>query len=304
MRIFITGGTGFIGKALTAALLADGHQLTLLTRQSPENLPPLFHSQAVTFCQNLTACPDFNGFDAVINLAGEPIFDKAWTATQKQKLLDSRLQLTQQLAARIKQSDTPPHTFISGSATGFYGDLQAVEFAKFFDEQTACGSQFPAQLCQQWEAAAAQAQSEKTRVCLLRTGLVLDPSGGALRKMLSLYRLGLAGKLGDGKQHWAWIALADQVRAIQFLLHNSHCQGAYNLVAPQAVSNAEFNRRLAQKLRRPAIFSAPKTALRCVLGERAQLLLDNQPLTPKKLLTDGFQFQFDCLAAYLEKGLV
>lgn len=281
MKIFITGGSGFIGQALCQALLAQGHQLTVLTRKPP----PQTAKQAVSFVSDFTTV---DSFDAVINLAGEPIFAKRWTAKQKQILYNSRIDLTDKLARLIRQSPTPPKVLISASATGYYGNLP--QNTKNADEQTACGTQFPAQLCQHWEAAALQAQSEQTRVCLLRTGIVLDEKGGALAKMRPLYRLGMGGKLGNGKQHWAWISLKDQVRAILFLLEQDQCFGAYNLVAPYPVSNADFNYWLAKKVRRPAYFHTPKWILRLVLGERSQLLLDNQPLAPTRLLEAGFEF--------------
>lgn len=290
MNIFITGGTGFIGTTLCQALIQQGHQLTVLTRQQKPS------QQAVTYCKDLTNFSNFNQFDAVINLAGEPIFDKAWATKQKQTLLQSRLDITEQLVERIQASSTPPHTFISGSATGYYGDLP---FAKNYDELTACGKAFPAQLCQQWEACALKAQSEKTRVCLIRTGIVLDKQGGALKQMLPLYRLGLGGKLGSGKQHWAWISLNDEIRAILFLLNHSTCQGAFNLVAPQSITNENFNKTLAKMLGRPAFFSVPAFILRFLLGERSQLLLDNQPLVPKHLTAMGFVFE-DSLEKALE----
>lgn len=288
MNIFITGGTGFIGKALCSALLEQGHQLTVLTRH-PDQQPAL---QGVTF---VAKSAKLDGFDAVINLAGEPIFTRRWTPAQKQKLVASRVDLTQQLVEQIRQSPNPPKVLISGSATGFYGNL---DFAENSEDLTPCGNQFPAPLCQQWENAAWQAQSDQTRVCVIRTGIVLGENGGALQQMLPLYRLGLGGKLGAGKQHWAWISLQDQVRAILFLLANPECQGAYNLVAPQSATNAEFNQKLAQKLKRPAFCHVPKWALRLALDERAQLLLDNQPLVPQRLLQAGFEFKHNSLADF------
>ncbi|KMK51999.1 epimerase [[Actinobacillus] muris] len=282
MHIFITGGTGFIGKRLCAALVAQGHRLTILSRQ------PLADTQAVHFCQNLATFAHFNNFDAVINLAGEPIFAQRWTAARKHCLRESRLSLTHRLSELILRSNQPPHTFLSASATGFYGDLPV---AKTYDEQTACSATFTGRLCQEWENAALAAASPHTRVCLLRTGLVLDQSGGALQKILPLYRLGLGGKLGGGKQHWAWISLNDQVRAILFLLNHADCQGAYNLVAPSLMANAQFNRQLARQLKRPALFNVPAWGLKMLLGERSQLLLDNQPLVPQRLLAAGFEFE-------------
>lgn len=282
MRIFVTGGTGFIGKKLCAALIEQGHQLTILTRQT------LTDTQAVSFCRNLAKFENLNDFDAVINLAGEPIFHQRWTSQQKQRLWDSRIQMTQQLVKLILNSRQPPHTFLSGSATGIYGDLP---FAKTYDEQTAYSHQFTGELCQTWENTALKAASQSSRVCLLRTGLVLDKQGGALEQILPLYRLGLGGKLGSGKQHWAWISLNDQVRAILFLLHNTDCQGAYNLVAPSLMTNANFNQTLSRELNRPAFFSLPEWSVKMLFGERSQLLLDNQPLVPARLLAAGFEFQ-------------
>lgn len=283
MQILITGGTGFIGSALCQALIAQGHQLTVLTRQAKTD------TQAVKFIQHFANWQSLDAFDAVINLAGEPIFDKAWTDKQKAELRQSRLEITQKLVVLCQNSTNPPHTFLSGSATGYYGNLP--DFAKNCDETTACSNDFAAQLCHDWEQTALQAQSKLTRVCLLRTGIVLAPNGGALKRMLPLYKLGLGGKIGSGKQHWACISLADQIRAILFLLEHPMAQGAFNLVAPEPLKNAEFNQQLAQRLKRPAFCHAPAFVLKSLLGERAQLLLDNQPLVPQKLLNLGFTFQ-------------
>lgn len=290
MKIFITGGTGFIGAALCKALIAEGHQLTVLSRQSRTD------TQAVRFVKNFA---NLDGIDAVINLAGEPIFDKRWTALQKQELLNSRVALTQKIATLIRQSDHPPHVLISGSATGYYGDLPQV--AKKADELTACGTAFPAQLCQQWENAAFSAQSERTRVCVIRTGLVLNEQGGALKQMLPLYRLGLGGKLGSGQQHWAWISLGDHIRATLFLLNHSNSRGAYNLVSPEPAQNGQFNQVLAKSVNRPAFFKVPAFVLKLALGERSQLLLDNQPLVPARLLSEGFEFHYQTIQSYFSK---
>ncbi|OOR98473.1 TIGR01777 family protein [Haemophilus paracuniculus] len=287
-RILITGGTGFIGKALVEKLLAKGDQITILSRQN-------LVSDQVRYIQNLNQFKNLNEFDAVINLAGEPIFAKRWTAKQKAILRSSRIDLTAQLADLIEKSDNPPKVFLSGSATGFYGDLP--QSAKFFDEQTACGTGFAASLCHEWEQTALRVASE-TRVCLLRTGLVMDKSGGALKAMLPLYRWGLGGKLGSGEQHWAWIALADYLQAVEFLLENAQCEGAFNLAAPHPATNAEFNRLLAHQLNRPAFCHAPAFALKLLLGERSQLLLNNQSLVPQRLLEQGFIFQYPQLPTF------
>ncbi|PJG85888.1 TIGR01777 family oxidoreductase [Conservatibacter flavescens] len=282
MKIFITGATGLIGSALTQALLAQSHEVTVLSRfpeKARERLP-----FAVNIIPSLEMLTDFNEFDAVINLAGEPIFDHAWSVEQKQKLIQSRLQITKTLTTLINQSSHPPHTFISGSATGYYGDCGEQEI----HETHPAGSQFPAQLCLQWEQAAFAAN---TRVCVSRTGIVLSHLGGAMQKILPLYRLGLGGKIGNGQQYWAWIHLEDMVNGLLFLLHNHHCQGAFNLVAPTPIKNQEFNRTLGQVLKRPTVFTVPAFALKWVLGERAQLVLDSQKILPTGLQEAGFQFQ-------------
>lgn len=288
MNILITGGTGFIGSALCEALLANSHSLTILTRQSKQN------SQAVTYVTDLSKFSHLNHFDAVINLAGEPIFDQPWHSAQKIKLCQSRFEITQKLVELCQKSESPPTVFLSASATGYYGNL-----TKISDEQSACQNSFASLLCQEWEAIALKAQSEKTRICLLRTGMVLDSTGGALKRMLPLYRLGLGGRIGSGKQYWAWIALTDQVRAILFLLQHKEAKGAINLVAPTPITNAAFTQQLARKLKRPAFFNIPQWAITLMLGERASLLLDNQPLIPQKLSTLGFSFHYPTLADFL-----
>ena len=179
----------------------------------------------------------FNQFDAVINLAGEPIFDRRWTDKQKVRLESSRISLTEKLTQLINQSNEPPACFISGSATGYYGDCGEQPI----DENTSPANNFAAQLCQHWEATALKAN---TRVCVVRTGLVLAHQGGALAKMLPLYRCGLGGKLGSGQQYWGWISLTDMVNGILFLLENGTCKGPFNFVAPQVVRNARFNKIL------------------------------------------------------------
>lgn len=290
MNIFITGATGLIGSSLVSRLVELKHNVTALSRH-PEQARAKLPEQ-VNLVASLDHYTSFDEFDAVINLAGEPIFDLRWNAQQKQRLIQSRIDLTQKLTALINQSQQPPHTFISGSATGFYGDHGDSEIT----EQTSAGSGFTAQLCQQWEQAALSA---KTRVCLLRTGIVLAGQGGALAKMLPLYRFGLGGKLGNGTQYWGWIALPDMVEAILFLLQQPQCQGPFNLVSPYPVQNAEFNHTLGSLLKRPHFAAVPAIMLRWVLGERADLLLDSQAVLPQKLLNAGFTFHYPQLSQAL-----
>jgi uncharacterized protein (TIGR01777 family) len=290
MNILITGGTGFLGSALCQKLLAENYHLAVLSRQPRTSSHP--HLQFIT---QLASLADLNDFDAVINLAGEPIFNKAWSAKQKNILFSSRIDLTQQIATLINHSSNPPAVFLSGSATGYYGNLDSSA-----DENAPASPSFTGKLCNEWEQAALQAQV-KTRVCLLRTGLVLDPKGGMMKPILPLYRFGLGGKLGNGKQFWAWISLDDYLQAVIFLLQNAKCTGAFNMVAPTPLPQAEFNRLLAKQLHRPAFCHAPAFLLKMLLGERAQLLLDNQPLMPTKLQQAGFTFSDNQFTDWLKK---
>ncbi|MCK3657424.1 epimerase [Pasteurellaceae bacterium Pebbles2] len=305
MKIFITGGTGLIGQALVAKWLEQQHQVVLLAR-SPEKIQSIFaphfcsissssdfstSNASLSAVNSLQVFSDFNDFDAVVNLAGEPIFDRYWSKVQKAKLWHSRVDLTEKLTALINASHTPPRCFISGSASGYYGD----HGDELIDENTPASKNFAAQLCTAWEAAAKPA---KSRVCLVRTGMVFAPQGGALGKMLPLYRWGLGGKLGNGKQFMPWIALQDMVNGIDFLLHNDNAQGAFNFCAPHSVRNAQFNQLFAKQLKRPHWATAPAFALKMVLGERAHLLLDSQNMRPQKLLDLGFSFQYPQLEDY------
>lgn len=293
MKIFITGGTGFIGRTLVSALIHRGDQLTVLTR-SPQRAAARL-PKTTRFCTALSDVQSFDDFDAVINLAGEPIFDHRWTAAQKQRLRRSRIDLTRQLAEKINQSAKRP-VFLSGSASGIYGDQGDDEIT----ENSSLARTFTAQLCQEWEQAALSAN---TRVCLIRTGLVMSRSGGALAKMWPLYQWGFGGKLGDGEQYWPWIALEDMVSGIVFLLDHTECTGAFNFAAPQAVKQAEFHRTLSRLLHRPAFARVPAFVLRLLLGERANLLVESQNIKPHRLCAAGFAFRYPVLEDYLQQQI-
>lgn len=282
MNIFITGATGLIGSSLLPHLV-EKHQVTALVRNldtARKKLPNI-----TTLTTSISQYHNLNDFDAIINLAGEPIFDHRWTVAQKQKLVNSRVSLTKHLAHLINQSSNPPEVFISGSATGYYGDNSNMQIT----ENTPAARTFAAMLCKQWENSALQAE---TRVCLIRTGIVLSSKGGALAKMLPLYRLGLGGKLGNGQQYWGWISIDDVVQGILFLLENKHCEGAFNFTAPNPLPQSEINQILGKQLNRPYFTCVPAFILKLVLGERSQLLLDSQNIIPKQLVNAGFEFQY------------
>lgn len=294
MNILITGATGFIGKALTQKWLADNHQITVLSR-NPQKAEKLFQ-HAISAVENLDVFSNLNEFDAVVNLAGEPIFDQRWTTKRKTLLRQSRLQLTQKLTALINQSTRPPQVLISASATGFYGHGGEQELT----ETSLNSTSFTGWLCAQWEQSALQAN---TRVCLLRTGMPLDLSGGALAKIYPFYRWGLGGKLGDGQQFMPWIALSDMINAIDFLVRHEKCQGVFNLCAPNPIRNTEFNRHLGLHLNRPHFMSIPAFILNLLLGERACLVLDSQNTKPQNLQEMGFQFEFEHFEDWLRANI-
>lgn len=290
MNILLTGGTGLIGKALVEQLCLRNEQVTILTRSSSPHT--LSKHKNIKFITALSQLNSQEQFDAIINLAGEPIFHKVWSKNQKSILRESRLSLTTQLVEFINQYQQYP-IFISGSATGIYGDQDE----QTITETSKTAKTFTAQLCQDWENIARQANA---RVCLIRTGIVFSKKGGALAKMLPLYKWGLGGKLGNGEQYFPWIALEDMVNGILFLLDHSECRGAFNFSAPNPIKQHKFNRTLARILKRPAFTTIPKWLLHFMLGERANLLLESQNVVPEKLLNSGFQFQYSDCKNYLE----
>lgn len=296
MKILITGGTGLIGSALIKQLSA--HQLIMLTRdiQRTRHQLQADANQNILLIDSLTPYHDLNHFDAVINLAGEPIANKRWTKKQKQRIRDSRLDITDTLVSLFHASATPPSVFISGSAVGFYGDQQNHPF----DEQLKVHhNDFTHQLCAQWEEIARRAESESTRVCLLRTGIVLSRRGGALPQMAQPFWLGLGGPIGEGHQYMPWIHITDMVHAIVWLLETPHAHGPFNLCAPHPTTNQIFSQHLAQILHRPSFFRVPKWLIKIIMGEASTLILDSIRAKPQKLIDLGFQFKFTTIESAL-----
>lgn len=285
MEILITGGSGLIGRHLIARLLERGNSLSVVTR-SPEKARQRLDSRVVLL-KGLDGLQSLDAFDAVINLAGEPIADKRWSEEQKQRLCQSRWKITERLVALFKTSQRPPSVFISGSASGYYGDLGEVVVTE--DEPP--HNEFTHTLCARWEQIACGAQSEATRVCLLRTGVVLAPKGGILAKMLPLFRLGLGGPMGNGRQYLPWIHIDDMVNGILWLLDND-LRGPFNMVSPYPVRNEQFSHALGRVLKRPAILRAPATAIRLLMGESSVLVLGGQRALPKRLEASGFVFRW------------
>ena len=291
MNILITGGSGFLGRALSDTLhREDNARITWLTRAPQQNAPA--HVRLLSY-EELPRCTD--RFDVLINLAGAGIAERRWTVTRKVALYASRLTPTQSLLDWIATAPAKPRLLISGSATGWYGaqgdDALTEADTRFTDD-------FPHQLCDRWEQLARQSEAHGVPVAIVRTGIVLDPTGGILARLRLPFRLGLGGRLGNGRQYMSWISRHDWVRAVRHILHQPEASRhpLYNLTAPQPVRNAAFTRTLAAALHRPALLPAPALALRLALGELATLLLDGQNVLPAALNETGFRFKHPQLA--------
>jgi len=278
-KIAVTGASGLIGSALCAQLKSDGHQVIKVVRRAARV------SDEVSW-NPLKAEIDLAGLegaDAVFHLAGAGVGDKRWSAAYRSEILNSRLLSTTTIANACEQIQ--PEVFISASAVGYYGETGD----RSVTETDRGGEDFLSIVCREWELAANQAPSVRT--VKLRTGLVLDPTGGALGRMLPIFKFGLGGKLGSGKQWWSWITLHDQIRAMIFLM-NSKIEGPVNITSPNPVTNQEFTAALARALKRPAIFPAPAFALRAALGGFSSEILGSKKVIPKILLENEFEFDY------------
>lgn len=285
MRILLTGGTGFLGQALCAELLKHQHQLTIFSRQ-PDKVTKQYQGkvQAVSQFEQLSTNSQF---DVVINLAGEGIADKPWTNKRKQALYDSRVSLTKDLVNWLKQCSHQPQLLISGSAIGWYGNQND----NSVDENSAPHQEFVHDLCHAWEQAALVMQNPSTRVCIIRTGVVLAAQGGMLKRLLPVFKLNLGGRLGNGQQWFSWIGLDDFIAAILFLIHHPQVEGIFNFTAPHPVTNQQFTQIFAQHLHRAAPFPVPSIILKLLLGEMSTLLLDGQQVIPQRLINLDFDFK-------------
>jgi uncharacterized protein (TIGR01777 family) len=278
-RIAITGSSGLIGTALVGHLKSEGHTVQRLVRRAPIAVDEITWDPTSGYV-DLDALA---GVDAIIHLAGTPVADKRWTKKYKTEILNSRLMGTATIAKAAAQ--VKPDVFISASAIGWYGESGN----RAVIESDRAGDDFLAAVCREWEAAADLATDVRT--VKLRTGLVLDPTGGALGKMLPIFRLGFGGKLGSGKQWWSWITLHDVVRAIDFALVND-ISGPVNLTSPNPVTNQEFTSALARALHRPALFPAPSLAIKIGLGGFSTEVLGSKKVVPQVLQDAGFTWDY------------
>ncbi len=296
--LLITGGTGFIGQELCRALLADGHELTLLSRN------PLKTARLVggrVHC--ITRLDDLDPgarFDVVINLAGERILGPRWSPERRRRLIESRVGTTRSLVDWIAQSTQKPRLMISASAVGYYG-AQPEDDPTALGEDAASGPDFVSEICRQWESAAQPVTNYGIALAILRFGVVLGRQG-ALPVMRLPFLFGLGGRLGSGRQVMSWVHIEDVLGAIAHIISNSGTRsvaGTYNVVAPQAVTQGEFARTLGRILHRPSVAPTPAWVMRCVLGEQATILLTGQRAYPTHLERDGYQFRFPQLESAL-----
>jgi uncharacterized protein (TIGR01777 family) len=293
-KVLVSGASGLIGSALLPALQSSGYEVTRLVRGAASGKGDI----AWDPCRPLVP-ESVSGFDAVVHLAGESIVGR-WTDAKKQRVRESRAQGTRNLAGALAAAPQSPRVFISASAIGYYGDRGE----ETLREESSSGSGFLPEVCREWEAAAEPATKAGIRTAQMRFGVVLSASGGALRKMLPPFRMGVGGKIGNGRQWMSWIDIDDVAGAIQHALKTDTLRGPVNVVGPNPVRNSEFTNTLASVLSRPAMFPMPAFAARLVFGQMAdELLLASQRVEPAKLLSTGYVFQNPELRSALENIL-
>lgn len=291
MRTVVAGASGLIGRALTTQLQAQGHTVTRLVRRAAKNADELSWDPTTSSFDPAT----WIGVDAVINLAGAGVGDKRWTKAYKAEILNSRVQTTSALASAIAALNDKPSVFVNASAIGWYGETGD----RAVDEKDRPGDDFLADVCLAWEAATQPAADAGVRTVLLRTGLVMDVHGGALARMVPLFKAGLGGKLGNGRQWWSWITLRDEIRAIMHTL-TQDISGPVNLTSPNPATNADFTAALARALKRPALVPVPGIALKIALGGFSTEVLGSKRILPTRLLESEFTFMDPHLLPALE----
>jgi hypothetical protein len=290
MRIIISGGTGLIGRALSAALVGDGHTVIVLTR-NPTNVQGMPNAVQLRRWDGKTGegwAEVIDSADAIVNLAGEGIADSRWSAERKRRIGQSRIQAGNALYSAIKAAANKPKVFIQASAVGYYGTHQD----EIISETSAVGNDFLAKVCFDWEAASAPVKHLGVRRPVIRTGVVLSNAGGAFPKQAAPFKFFIGGHLGSGKQWYPWIHIDDEVNAIRFLLEEEKADGAYNLTAPNPLTNRQFSEVLGKVMGRPLLAPVPAFVLKTLFGEMSTVLLDGQRAIPLRLQEAGFQFKY------------
>ncbi|MFF3412694.1 TIGR01777 family oxidoreductase [Streptomyces sp. NPDC002742] len=290
-RIVIAGSSGLIGSALARSLSAEGHEVVRLVRREPRSPDEVRWDPQR---QRIDAV-GLIGCAAVVNLAGAPVAGRPWTRAYKRMIRDSRVLGTATLAEAVASLDEPPRVFVNGSAIGFYGDTDG----RAVDESAPPGDGFLPSVCVEWEEATAPAQEAGVRTVLPRTGLVVAHEGGAWARLLPLFRAGLGGRMGNGRQYWSYIALHDEVAAIRHLIDTPSLSGPVNLTAPDPLTNAEITEAMGRVLHRPTLLTAPAPLLRLALGDMAEDILGSQRVLPTRLLESGFTFAFPSIEGAL-----
>ncbi|KPQ32362.1 MAG: TIGR01777 family oxidoreductase [Phormidium sp.] len=303
MKVAIAGGTGFVGQRLVRQLTEDGASVVLLTR-NPQKGKRQFPPEAFPTVEVVPYDPrqsgpwqeSISGCTGVVNLAGAPIADHRWTAEYKQEILDSRTQTTEKLVEAIAAAPDKPQVLVNASAVGYYGTSETA----VFDETSAPGDDYLAQVCQAWEAAAQAVTALGTRLVIARFGIVLGPDGGALGKMLTPFQLFAGGPIGSGQQWVSWVHRQDVVRLLTQALSNAEFSGVYNATAPNPVRMQTLCHVLGEVMSRPSWLPVPEFALELLLGEGAMVVLDGQQVLPKQTLAAGFDYRFATLKPALE----
>ncbi|MEP0915738.1 TIGR01777 family oxidoreductase [Leptolyngbya sp. DQ-M1] len=304
MKVAVTGATGFVGSRLVERLLAEGNSVVAFSRaraSAERKLPRSSNLEIVAYHPQQAGDwqAKISGCDAVVNLAGEPIAENRWTPEIKKSLLESRTLTTQNVVNGIAQANSKPSVLVNASAIGFYGTSETAAF----DETSAAGQDFLAEVCQAWEAEASKVKESGTRLVIFRIGIVLE-NGGALGKMLTPFRMFAGGPIGSGKQWFSWIHREDLVNLILKALTDSNLEGTYNATAPNPVKMAELTDALGQVMNRPSWLPVPAFALEALLGDGAIVVLEGQQVLPKRTLTTGFEYEYptvnQALAAILK----
>ncbi len=290
MNILITGGTGFIGSTITKFFLQQNNYITILSRGRSKVLKP------VRVIESINQINTNEKINIIINLAGSSI-NKKWNKTYKEILISSRVEVTKSLITLIKALKEKPDLLISASAIGYYG----TQNNKYLDETSSYIDDFTHELCNLWELEAQKAQELGVRTCITRLGVVLGKNGGVLEKILPLFKLGLGGNIGSGKQFFSWIHVDDVIGIFNFLISNKEQKGIYNLTSPSPTTNSQFTKALSRTLKRPDFFTVPSFLIKMVFGEMGdKLLLNGSAVYPKKLLDNGYEFKFKTIESALK----